>query len=190
VGVGSLRAEFALLGSSWDDRGGRADDAIRALRGALSNPRPAHHGSHCRYESMIVEPCAVQERVPIWVGGRTRRSLRRAVELGDGWMPFGLTTTQLAKLLATTSLPEGLRVVLSTQPLDPMVTPQHACDQLGTLADTGATDATCVISARSAAPSEQLAALESLTNHLREESATSTVWRGRQICPTPDAGQA
>jgi alkanesulfonate monooxygenase SsuD/methylene tetrahydromethanopterin reductase-like flavin-dependent oxidoreductase (luciferase family) len=25
---------------------------------------------------------------PIWVGGNSRRAIRRAVELGDGWLPF------------------------------------------------------------------------------------------------------
>jgi alkanesulfonate monooxygenase SsuD/methylene tetrahydromethanopterin reductase-like flavin-dependent oxidoreductase (luciferase family) len=25
---------------------------------------------------------------PIWVGGNSRRAIRRAVELGDGWIPF------------------------------------------------------------------------------------------------------
>ena len=39
VGVGSLREEFELLGAPFDDRGARADDAMRALRAALSEPR-------------------------------------------------------------------------------------------------------------------------------------------------------
>ena len=37
--------------------------------------------------------------MPIWVGGRTRRSLRRALELGDGWIPFGLTLDDLRAIL-------------------------------------------------------------------------------------------
>ena len=35
----------------------------------------------------VIDPCAVQERVPIWTGGRTLRSLRRAAEFADGWTP-------------------------------------------------------------------------------------------------------
>ena len=34
-----------------------------------------------------MEPNAVQKRVPIWVGGRTFLSLKRALTLGDGWVP-------------------------------------------------------------------------------------------------------
>ena len=91
VGVGTLREEFDLLDAAWDDRGARADEAMSALRGALATNHPVHQGKYYNYDSVVMYPCALQLRVPIWVGGRTRRSLRRAVELGDGWMPFGLT---------------------------------------------------------------------------------------------------
>lgn len=165
VGVGSLREEFELLDCAWDDRGARADDAMKALRVSLSNSRPAYDGPYYRYDSVIVEPCAVQPRVPIWVGGRTRRSLRRAVDLGDGWTPFGLTTAEIAKLLDSVERPDDFTVVLATSPLDPIGAPQRATDQIGRLAEAGATDVNCVISARSSAHfREQLAALAQLTD--------------------------
>src|SRR5205085_10316821 len=44
VGVGSLQEEFVLLGASFDDRGARADDAMRALRAALSQREPTYDG--------------------------------------------------------------------------------------------------------------------------------------------------
>lgn len=165
VGVGSLREEFDLLGCAWDDRGARADDAMRALRASLSSDRPAYDGPYYRFDSVIVEPCALQPRVPIWVGGRTRRSLRRAVDLGDGWTPFGLTAAEIAKLLDSVDRPDGFAVVLATPPLDPIGDPQQATDQIGRLGEAGATDVSCVISARSAAHfCEQLAALAQLTH--------------------------
>lgn len=169
VGVGSLREEFDLLGCHWDDRGARADDAIKALRVSLSNSRPAYHGSYYRYDAMVVEPCAVQQRVPLWVGGHTRRSLRRAIELGDGWMPFGLATAEVAKLLATATLPEDFAVALATPPLDPIGAAQQVMDRIGRLEDAGATEVTCVVSAKSAAHfCDQLAALAELTNLPRQ----------------------
>jgi alkanesulfonate monooxygenase SsuD/methylene tetrahydromethanopterin reductase-like flavin-dependent oxidoreductase (luciferase family) len=99
VGVGSLREEFALLGAPFDGRGERADDAMRALRASLSQTEPSYHGTHYDFEGFLVEPRAVQRRVPLWVGGRTFRSWRRAVELGDGWAPFGLRMAELAAML-------------------------------------------------------------------------------------------
>lgn len=170
VGVGSLREEFDLLGCAWDDRGARADDAMRALRASLSTTRPAYHGTFYRFDSMVVQPCAVQPRVPIWVGGRTRRSLRRAVDLGDGWTPFSLTIDELTKYLGSVDLPDRFAVVLSTPPLDPIDAPQQALDRIGRLADIGATDASCVIAARSSAHfCDQLIALAELAGLSRRE---------------------
>src|SRR6476661_2865517 len=76
VGVGTLEEEFALLAAPFADRGARADDAMRALRAALSQPTPEYHGAFYDFEGFVIDPCAQQERVPMWVGGRTARSLR------------------------------------------------------------------------------------------------------------------
>lgn len=99
VGVGSLREEFDLLGVDFDARGGRYEDALQALRGALGQRQPAYSGSHFAFRDFIVDPCAVQARMPIWLGGRTPRSLRRALQFADGWDPFGFTYAQLTSLL-------------------------------------------------------------------------------------------
>ncbi|MEB3034394.1 LLM class F420-dependent oxidoreductase [[Mycobacterium] nativiensis] len=165
VGVGSLREEFDLLGCAWDDRGARADDAMKALRVSLSTTRPVYDGPYYRYDAMVVQPCAVQQRVPIWVGGRTMRSLRRAVELGDGWTPFGLSTAEITKMLGAVQRPDGFAVALATPPLDPIGAAQQVADLIGRLRDAGATDVNCVISARSSAHyCDQLAALAELTD--------------------------
>lgn len=99
VGVGSLQPEFALLGADFDGRRARYEDALRALRAALGARQPRYQGSHYAFADFIVDPCAVQPRLPIWIGGRSPRSLRRALELADGWDPFGLDRAQLAALL-------------------------------------------------------------------------------------------
>jgi alkanesulfonate monooxygenase SsuD/methylene tetrahydromethanopterin reductase-like flavin-dependent oxidoreductase (luciferase family) len=46
VGVGSLREEFDLLDAPFDDRGARADDAIRALCAAWAQPEPSYRGQY------------------------------------------------------------------------------------------------------------------------------------------------
>jgi len=100
VGVGSLREEFELLGADFAGRGARYEDALRALRAALGQPLPEYAGTHYRFGGFRIDPCAMQERLPIWIGGRSPRSLRRALELGDGWDPFGLSLEQLGAMLA------------------------------------------------------------------------------------------
>jgi probable F420-dependent oxidoreductase len=147
VGVGTLAEEFDLLGAEFAGRGSRGDDAIRALRASLSRREPSYHGEHYDYESFVVDPCAVQERVPIWIGGRTARSLRRAVELGDGWAPFGLRESDLAPLLARARESEAwaaratpLDIVLYPEPpLDPAAAPERARDVVGRYEHLGAT---------------------------------------------------
>ncbi|HVS67013.1 MAG TPA: TIGR03619 family F420-dependent LLM class oxidoreductase, partial [Mycobacteriales bacterium] len=99
VGVGTLREEFDLLGAAFDDRGARGDDAMRALRAALSQREPSYDGPYYSFGGLVIDPCAVQARVPIWVGGRTLRSLRRAASLGDGWTPFAVSPAQVREWL-------------------------------------------------------------------------------------------
>ncbi|HZR81702.1 MAG TPA: TIGR03619 family F420-dependent LLM class oxidoreductase [Candidatus Binatia bacterium] len=100
VGVGSLEPEFRLLGVDFAGRGPRYEDALRALRAALGRREPAYEGTHYRFDGFVVDPCAVQPRVPIWLGGKTERSLRRALSFGDGWDPFYLTVEELKRMLA------------------------------------------------------------------------------------------
>ena len=99
VGVGSLQEEFELLGVPFDDRGPLYEDALAALRHAMRGPRPVYRGTHFSLEGFTIDPCAVQDRVPIWVGGRSARSLRRALQFADGWDPFGLGLEDLGVLL-------------------------------------------------------------------------------------------
>lgn len=164
LGVGSLEEEFDLLGADFADRGARADDAMRALRAALSTREPAYDGPHYSFEGFVVDPWAEQDRVPMWVGGRTARSLRRAVTLGDGWLPFGLSLDQQRDLLAAAELPDGFEVVLGTpRALDPGGDPDRTAEQLAATTRAGATIVSARITASSAAHYvEQLEALAAL----------------------------
>ena len=147
LGVGSLKEEFDLLGAPFEDRGARGDDALQALRASLSTLRPEYDGPFYSYSDVVVDPCAHQERVPFWIGGRTRRSLRRAVELGDGWMPFGLGADEMgafiAKARGTPAWAERdhpLDLVLTNnRPADPMVDPDGTRHIVGRLVEAGAT---------------------------------------------------
>lgn len=172
VGVGSIEEEFAMLGSSWPDRGARADDSIRALRAAWADPRPSYAGEFHSFSDVIVEPCAVQPHLPIWVGGRTPRSLRRAVELCDGWMPFGLGGRQLAEMLAAVDVPDGFDIVLGPGPLDPLGDPDKTRRRLESLRAVGATIINCSIAAESLEHyCDQLQALRALADKLEQETS-------------------
>jgi probable F420-dependent oxidoreductase len=147
VGVGSLREEFDLLGAPFEDRGDRADDAMRALRASLSQREPEYHGRYYDFDGFVVDPHARQARVPLWVGGRTARSLRRAVELGDGWAPFGLRTAEIGEMLARARDTDAwaardapLDVMLQNEhPLDPATEPDRVAEQFARFEEIGAT---------------------------------------------------
>jgi len=147
IGVGTLEEEFRLLGVPFEGRGARADEAIAALRASLSLERPVWSGTFYQYDDMIVRPCAVQQRVPIWIGGKTRRSLRRAIEHGDAWVPVKMEPSELATALAWARDSEPwqerknpIDVVLAPEyAIDPLGQPQRTVDVLGELLDIGAT---------------------------------------------------
>jgi probable F420-dependent oxidoreductase len=156
VGVGSLRAEFDLLGVDFDGRGARADDALRAIRASFGQRNPSYAGTHYRFSGLLVEPSGIDRHLPIWVGGRTRRSLRRARQLGDGWIPFGLSHAELKAMLdegatldAEATLDEGgpvgdgadrFDIVLAPEPaLDPVGDPEAAATTVASYAQLGAT---------------------------------------------------
>ncbi|MGZ8752832.1 MAG: TIGR03619 family F420-dependent LLM class oxidoreductase, partial [Acidimicrobiia bacterium] len=147
VGVGSLREEFDLLGARFDGRGERADDAIRAVRAAWGVREPVYRGPHFEFADVVVDPTAVQEQPPIWVGGRTPRSLRRAVELGDAWVPFLLgpddVRTMLDRAMSTPAWDwrdRPLDVALWPEPaLDPQRDPDRIVEQANTHVEAGAT---------------------------------------------------
>jgi probable F420-dependent oxidoreductase len=140
VGVGTLKEEFDLLGAPFDDRGPRGDDALRALRAALPSNEPSYDGEYYKFGGLIVDPCAVQANMPIWIGGRTKRSLRRAVTLVDGWAPFNVPIDTAAEWLRAWELPDGFEVVLpADQLLDPINKPGKTQETLHAMADAGTT---------------------------------------------------
>ena len=97
------------------------------------------------FGGLTVDPCALQPHMPIWVGGRTKRSLRRALTLADGWCPFGVSIDTAAEWLKTRDIPSGFEVVLpADEPLDPVGKREATKETLETMAAAGTT----IVSAR------------------------------------------
>ncbi|WP_067702593.1 TIGR03619 family F420-dependent LLM class oxidoreductase [Nocardia jejuensis] len=140
VGVGTAREEFDLLGASFSDRGRRADDAIAALRAAWGRREPEFSGRYYEFSGMVVDPHAVRERAPIWVGGISDAALHRALTLGDGWIPAAVAPETLRARLADHDLPPEFDVVVGTaEALDPIQDLACAEQIIERLADAGST---------------------------------------------------
>jgi probable F420-dependent oxidoreductase len=126
VGVGTLREEFKFLGIDFEGRGERYEDALRALRAALGQRTPEYRGTHYDFRAVVIDPAAMQQHMPIWLGGHTPRSLRRALAFGDGWDPFGLSYEQLQSLLERARMWPEWRG--RDQALDLVLTPAESFD--------------------------------------------------------------
>ena len=96
VGVGHLRGEFHVLRAPYEERGPVADEYIRIINALWTEEEASFQGEYYQFREVHLAPRPVQQpRPPIWVGGNSRRAARRAVELGDGWLPFQVTPEEV-----------------------------------------------------------------------------------------------
>ena len=89
VAAGYLRPEFGALGVEFDERNELLDECIDVMRKAWTEDQVAFEGEHFRSRGVTMRPRPVaQPHPPIWVGGNSKAAIRRAVERGEGWVPF------------------------------------------------------------------------------------------------------
>lgn len=101
VGAGWLTPEWDAVGIDPSTRGARLDEAVAVCRRLWTEPEIAHDGPHFPFEPVAFEPKPVQPGgIPIHVGGESRRALRRAAELGDGWLGMQHTPETAAEQVA------------------------------------------------------------------------------------------
>jgi alkanesulfonate monooxygenase SsuD/methylene tetrahydromethanopterin reductase-like flavin-dependent oxidoreductase (luciferase family) len=86
-----MREEFEALGlPPFAERGAVTDEYIRAFKELWTSDHPSFEGKYCRFSNISFLPKPVQKpHPPIWVGGESRRALRRTAQLGNGWYPIG-----------------------------------------------------------------------------------------------------
>jgi alkanesulfonate monooxygenase SsuD/methylene tetrahydromethanopterin reductase-like flavin-dependent oxidoreductase (luciferase family) len=88
VSLGGRPNEYQSLGIPMAKRVTVFRESLTVLRQLLTGDTVEHHGQFLSLQDATVRPAA---QVPIYVGGRVEAALRRAGELGDGWImgPFG-----------------------------------------------------------------------------------------------------
>lgn len=119
VGSGYLEAEFEALGADFAGRNDRTDEALVAMQAAWSGETVEAEGPGWRAGGNTMLPRPLQRpRPPIWVGGNSRRAIRRAVELADGWSPFPVPPRAAARTRTT-----------------PLVTPADVAERLAWAAE-------------------------------------------------------
>lgn len=92
MGLGGFPQEFAAAG-----RPSLLAERVKLARANVEICRRLWAGENCSYKSEFIEFANVElkptpaKAIPIWVGGGTPASCRRAAEYGDGWMPARMT---------------------------------------------------------------------------------------------------
>jgi probable F420-dependent oxidoreductase len=89
VGAGYLKGEYKALGVDFDRRNELMDEYIAALKAAWTNDEFTFQGSGYEALGNRILPRPVQTpHPPLLIGGNSRRAIRRAVEMADGWNPY------------------------------------------------------------------------------------------------------
>lgn len=106
--VGHLEREFAALNVPFEKRGRLTDEYLRVLKQAWTADRPSFSGEFVEFRDLVIEPRPVQKpHPPIFIGGNSKSAMRRAVQLGDGWIPWLVTAEMLPDCIAyMKTLPE------------------------------------------------------------------------------------
>jgi alkanesulfonate monooxygenase SsuD/methylene tetrahydromethanopterin reductase-like flavin-dependent oxidoreductase (luciferase family) len=91
AGVGWMQEEFEALGlRTYAEQGAVTNEYIRLFKELWTKDEPAFQGQYYQVSGIGFQPKPMQQpHSPIWIRGHTGLALRRAAELGDGWLPIG-----------------------------------------------------------------------------------------------------
>jgi probable F420-dependent oxidoreductase len=88
IGVGWNHVEYEALGEDWKTRGARQAEQVEVLRRLWSEDLVTFNRRFHVLKEVNIVPPPVQRPIPIWFGGVSDAVVRRAAQLGDGWMPI------------------------------------------------------------------------------------------------------
>ena len=119
VDLGAQPALYPAYGLTAERRAARFAEGIEVMKRIWTEPRVTFEGQFFRLNNLAQEPKPVQKpHPPLWFGAHHPNALKRAVELGDGFMGAGSLST--AKFADEVTL---LRALLSEAKRDPAAFP-------------------------------------------------------------------
>jgi hypothetical protein len=169
---------------SYAERGAVLDENIGACRALWESAPASYHGRFANFDGMFCSPRpAPGERLPVWFGGKfTPRQMRRIVELGDGWMPYGglrMTVAQKADAIARLRSafveagrdPSTLEVCDSVGRVDGSL--ERTLEQIPSLAEAGVTVVRVHLRRFAPGPDEVITTLERIVRRFEPMRALS-----------------
>ena len=98
---GHLEREFEILQAPFHERGAMTDEYLLAMKELWTKDKPSFQGKYVQFDNIRFEPKPVQKpHPPIFIGGNSKPAMRRAANVGDGWLPWLITRKQLPDALA------------------------------------------------------------------------------------------
>ncbi len=89
IGAGYLKGEYFAVGADFERRNDIMDEYMLAMKAAWTGEDFDFQGSNYSARGIRIRPRPLQQpHPPLLVGGNSKRAIRRAVDLGDGWYPF------------------------------------------------------------------------------------------------------
>lgn len=98
LGVGWCREEFDLMGAQFSQRGKRSDEMVELMRRLWEPGWTEFDGEFYQVPKLEMSPPAPY--IPVLVGGRTERALKRAAA-NDGWIGDQMNTADALAIVAT-----------------------------------------------------------------------------------------
>ena len=88
IAAGWNDVEYEALGVDFSRRGKIMEEQVALLRRLWTEEIVTFHGEFHRVTAAGINPLPVQRPIPLWFGGQSKRVLRRAGRLADGWFPY------------------------------------------------------------------------------------------------------
>jgi len=94
VGLGGNPRIYPAFGLQAARRAARFAEGLRLMKGLWTDERVTFEGEFFKLQNASMEPKPLQKpHPPLWFGGHHPNALRRAVELGDGFIGAGSVST-------------------------------------------------------------------------------------------------
>lgn len=102
MGAGYLEGEFATLRVPFRERGAMTDEYLEIMKVLWTQEQPRYQGKYYSFSDIVFWPKPVQKpHPPLWIGGETLPSMRRAVRHGNGWIPFTVDVEGMKRAMQT-----------------------------------------------------------------------------------------
>ncbi len=107
-GAGYLKGEYFALGADFERRNETMDEYLQAMKLAWTGEEFNFEGTGYSARGNRMRPRPVQTPHPLlYIGGNSKRAIRRVVEMADGWNPF-FTPAQVSSTARTAAMTSEL----------------------------------------------------------------------------------